>query len=183
MDDNTFKLIKIGLKLLTTRHIAVSLNIWNGVYEMIRLGTQDIVNITMKQIAGIFKMEPVELRFVNDFQGEQYLLTNDKLHLSNQQYWAKVMDCVFENHVRPVLMCEVLYFLRNEFMESDIKLRFSYDFAEGAEGAATATAEISFNDTPDLQPAEIAELIDLALSMQDKVWFEELTAKFKQLTA
>lgn len=152
-------------------------------YEMIRLETQDIVNITMKQITGIFKMEPLELRFVNDFQGEQYLLTNDKLHLSNQQYWAKVMDCVFENHVRPVLMCEVLYFLRNEFLESDIKLKFSYDFADGADGEATATAEVCFNDSPELQPTEIAELIDFALALQDKVWFEELTAKYKQLTA
>ncbi|WP_039789251.1 hypothetical protein, partial [Paenibacillus riograndensis] len=105
---------------------------------MMRLDTQDIVNITRKQIAAIFKIEPVELRFVNDFQGEQYLLTNDKLHLSNQHYWAKVMDCVFDSHTRPVLMCEVLYFLRSEFLESDIKLRFSYDFAEGANGAATA---------------------------------------------
>ncbi len=155
---------------------------WNGVYEMMRLDTQDIVNITRKQIAAIFKIEPVELRFVNDFQGEQYLLTNDKLHLSNQHYWAKVMDCVFDSHTRPVLMCEVLYFLRSEFLESDIKLRFSYDFAEGANGAAMAWAEVSFNDSPDLQPEEIAELIDFALSLQDKQWFEELTAKYKQLT-
>lgn len=151
-------------------------------YEMLRLDTQDIVNITMKQIASIFKMKPIELRFVNDFQGEQYLLTNDKLHLSNQHYWAKVMDCVFDNHVRPVLMCEVLYFLRNEFLESDIKLKFSYDFSDGANGEAVASAEVSFNDTPELQPEEIAELIDLALAMQDKQWFEELTAKYKQLT-
>ncbi len=151
-------------------------------HEMIRLETQDILNITRKQIAGIFKMEPVELKFVNDFQGEQYLLTNDKLHLSNQHYWAKVMDCVFTNHVRPVLMCEVLYFLRNEFLESDIKLLFSYDFAEGSAGEAAASAEISFNDTPDLQPEEIAELIDFALTLQDKQWFEELTAKYRQLT-
>ncbi|MEK3834002.1 IDEAL domain-containing protein [Paenibacillus sp. FSL R7-0128] len=149
---------------------------------MLRLETQDILNITRKQIAGIFKMEPVELKFVNDYQGEQYLLTNDKLHLSNQHYWAKVMDCVFENHVRPVLMCEVLYFLRNEFLESDIKLMFSYDFAEGSEGEAAASAEISFKDSPDLQPDEIAELIDFALTLQDKQWFEELTAKYKQVT-
>ncbi|KWX72427.1 IDEAL domain-containing protein [Paenibacillus jilunlii] len=149
---------------------------------MMRLDTQDIVNITRKQIAAIFKIEPVELRFVNDFQGEQYLLTNDKLHLSNQHYWAKVMDCVFDSHTRPVLMCEVLYFLRSEFLESDIKLRFSYDFAEGANGAAMAWAEVSFNDSPELQPEEIAELIDFALSLQDKQWFEELTAKYKQLT-
>lgn len=152
-------------------------------YEMMRLDTQDIVNITRKQISAIFKMEPVELRFVNDFQGEQYLLTNDKLHLSNQHYWAKVMDCVFDNHTRPVLMCEVLYFLRSEFLESDIKLRFSYDFAEGAFGEAVASAEVSFNDSPELQPGEIAELIDFALSLQDKQWFEELTAKYKMLTA
>lgn len=150
--------------------------------RMMRLETEDILNITRKQIAGIFKMEPVELKFVNDFQGEQYLLTNDKLHLSNQHYWAKVMDCVFESHVRPVLMCEVLYFLRNEFLESDIKLMFSYDFAEGSEGEATASAEISFKDSPDLQPDEIAELIDFALTLQDKQWFEELTAQYKQLT-
>lgn len=150
--------------------------------RMLRLETQDILNITRKQIAGIFKMEPVELKFVNDYQGEQYLLTNDKLHLSNQHYWAKVMDCVFENHVRPVLMCEVLYFLRNEFLESDIKLMFSYDFAEGSEGEAAASAEISFKDSPDLQPDEIAELIDFALTLQDKQWFEELTAKYKQVT-
>ncbi|MFC6652772.1 MULTISPECIES: IDEAL domain-containing protein [Paenibacillus] len=149
---------------------------------MMRLETQDILNITRKQITGIFKMEPVELKFVNDYQGEQYLLTNDKLHLSNQHYWAKVMECVFENHVRPVLMCEVLYFLRNEFLESDIKLMFSYDFAEGSEGEAAASAEISFKDSPDLQPDEIAELIDFALTLQDKQWFEELTAKYKQLT-
>ncbi|MEK4854075.1 IDEAL domain-containing protein [Paenibacillus sp. FSL H7-0756] len=149
---------------------------------MLRLETRDILNITRKQIAGIFKMEPVELKFVNDYQGEQYLLTNDKLHLSNQHYWAKVMECVFENHVRPVLMCEVLYFLRNEFLESDIKLKFSYDFAEGSEGEAAASAEISFKDSPDLQPDEIAELIDFALTLQDKQWFEELTAKYKQLT-
>ncbi|WP_019912759.1 IDEAL domain-containing protein [Paenibacillus sp. HW567] len=149
---------------------------------MLKLDTQDIVNITMKQIASIFKMKPVELRFVNDFQGEQYLLTNDKLHLSNQHYWAKVMECSFDNHVRPVLMCEVLYFLRNEFLESDIKLRFSYDFSDGANGEAVASAEVSFNDTPELQQEEIAELIDLALAMQDKQWFEELTAKYKQLT-
>lgn len=150
--------------------------------RMMRLETRDILNITRKQITGIFKMEPVELKFVNDYQGEQYLLTNDKLHLSNQHYWAKVMDCVFENHVRPVLMCEVLYFLRNEFLESDIKLMFSYDFAEGSEGTASASAEISFKDSPDLQPDEIAELIDFALTLQDKQWFEELTAKYKQLT-
>ncbi|MBT2289733.1 IDEAL domain-containing protein [Paenibacillus albidus] len=151
---------------------------------MIRLETQDIVSIAKKQIAAVFKMEPLELRFVNDFQGEKYLLTNDKLHLNNQQYWAKVMDCVFaDNHVRPVLMCEVLYFLRNEFMESEIKLDFSFDFAEGASGAAAATAEISFNDSPELQPSEIAELIDFALALQDKQWFEELTRKYKQLTA
>lgn len=150
--------------------------------RMLRLETQDILNITRKQIAGIFKMEPVELKFVNDYQGEQYLLTNDKLHLSNQHYWAKVIDCVFENHVRPVLMCEVLYFLRNEFLESDIKLMFSYDFAVGSEGEAAASAEISFKDSPDLQPDEIAELIDFALTLQDKQWFEELTAKYKQLT-
>lgn len=150
--------------------------------RMMRLETRDILNITRKQITGIFKMEPVELKFVNDYQGEQYLLTNDKLHLSNQHYWAKVMDCVFENHVRPVLMCEVLYFLRNEFLESDIKLMFSYDFAEGSEGTASASAEISFKDSPDLQPDEIAELIDFALTLQDKQWFEELAAKYKQLT-
>nr|WP_282705059.1 IDEAL domain-containing protein [Paenibacillus riograndensis] len=28
----------------------------------------------------------------------------------------------------------------------------------------------------------MAELIDFALSLQDKQWFEELTAKYKQLT-
>lgn len=150
--------------------------------RMMKLETQDILNITRKQITSIFKMEPVELKFVNDYQGEQYLLTNDKLHLSNQHYWAKVMDCVFESHVRPVLMCEVLYFLRNEFLESDIKLWFSYDFAEGSEGEAAASAEISFKDSPDLQPDEIAELIDFALTLQDKQWFEELTAKYKQPT-
>lgn len=150
---------------------------------MIRLETQDILNISMKQIAAVFKMQPLELRFVTDFQGEQYLLTNDKLHLSNQQYWAKVMECVFEDHVRPVLMCEVLYFLRNEFLESDIKLCFSYDYAENANGEATASAEVSFNDSADLQPSEIAELIDFALTLQDKQWFHELTAKYKQLTA
>jgi hypothetical protein len=150
---------------------------------MIRLETQDIVNIAKKQIAGIFKMEPLELNFVNDFQGEKYLLTNDKLHLTNQHYWAKVMDCVFDNQVRPVLMCEILYFLRNEYMESDIKLQFSYDFSEGSEGAAAASAEISFNDNAELEGSEIAELIDLALAIQDKQWFEELTNKYKQLTA
>ncbi|MNV83719.1 IDEAL domain protein [compost metagenome] len=79
-------------------------------------------------------------------------------------------------------MCEVLYFLRNEFLESDIKLSFSYDFSDGANGAATASAEVSFKDSPDLQPGEIAELIDFALAIQDKQWFEELTAKYKQLT-
>jgi hypothetical protein len=149
---------------------------------MIRLETQDIVDIAMKQISGIFKMEPLELRFVNDFQGETYLLTNDKLHLSNKQYWAKVMECVFENQVRPVLMCEVLYFLRNEFLESEIKLNFSFDFAEGSEGEAEATAEISFNDSPELTRSEITELIDFALTIQDKQWFEELTSKYKQLS-
>ncbi|MFF2908880.1 IDEAL domain-containing protein [Paenibacillus sp. NPDC057934] len=149
---------------------------------MIRLGTQDIVDIAMKQIAGIFKMEPIELRFVNDFQGEKYLLTNDKLHLNNKQYWAKVMECVFEDQVRPVLMCEVLYFLRNEFLESEIQLNFSYDFAEGVEGEAEASAEICFNDSPELTRSEIAELIDVALSMQDKQWFDELTDKYKQLS-
>lgn len=151
--------------------------------EMIRLETQDILNISKKQIATIFKMKPLELRFVTDFQGEKYLLTNDKLHLSNRQYWAKVMECVFDNHVRPVLMCEVLYFLRNEFLESDIKLYFSYDYADHANGEAMATAEVFFNDSADLQPHEIAELIDFALTLQDKQWFYELTTKYKQLTA
>ncbi|KGE18898.1 IDEAL domain-containing protein [Paenibacillus wynnii] len=150
---------------------------------MIRLETQDIVNIAKKQIAGIFKMEPLELNFVNDFQGEKYLLTNDKLHLTNQHYWAKVMDCVFDNQIRPVLMCEILYFLRNEFMESDIKLQFDFDFTEGSEGAAAASAEISFNDSPELQKSEITELIDFALALQDKQWFQELTNKYRQLTA
>ncbi|KAA9005495.1 IDEAL domain-containing protein [Paenibacillus spiritus] len=150
---------------------------------MIRLETQDIVNIAKKQIAAIFKMQPLELRFVNDFQGEKYLLTGDKLHLNNQHYWAKVMECVFENQVRPVLLCEVLYFLRSEFMESDISVEFCYDFAGGVQGEATARADISFNDTAELGAVEIAELIDLALTMQDKQWFEELTQKYKQLIA
>lgn len=93
------------------------------------------------------------------------------------------MECVFDDHVRPVLMCEVLYFLRNEFLESDVKICFSYDYAEDGNGEATATAEVSFNDSADLQPSEIAELIDFALTLQDKQWFHELTTKYKQLTA
>lgn len=141
------------------------------------------MNIAKKQIASIFKMEPLELKFVSDFKNESYLLTDDKLHLSNQHYWAKVMDCVFENQVRPVLMCEVLYFLRSEFMESDIKLLFSFDMSEGGDRTATASAEVQFNDTPELDRSDIAELIDLALTLQDKQWFEELTAKYKLLSA
>ncbi|MBY9080812.1 IDEAL domain-containing protein [Paenibacillus sp. HN-1] len=150
---------------------------------MIRLETNDIVSIAKKQIASIFKMEPLELRFVNDFQGEKNLLVDDKLHLTNRHYWAKVMDCVFENQVRPVLMCEVLYFLRNEYLESEIDLKFSFDFSSGDHVEAAAVAEVNFNDQTELGPNEIAELIDFALALQDKQWFEELTKKYKELTA
>lgn len=150
---------------------------------MIRLETEDIVNIAKKQIANIFKMEPLELKFVNDFQGEKNLLIDDKLYLTNRHYWAKVMDCVFENQVRPVLMCEVLYFLRNEYLESEIDLKFSFDFSGGSQVEAQAIAEVSFNDRTELDRSDIAELIDFALSLQDKQWFEELTQKYKELTA
>ncbi|AHV96300.1 IDEAL domain-containing protein [Paenibacillus sp. 7124] len=150
---------------------------------MIRLETKDIVSIAKKQIANIFKMEPLELRFVDDFQGEKSLLTDDKLHLTNRHYWAKVMDCIFENQVRPVLMCEVLYFLRNEYLESEIDLKFSFDFSEGSLVDVDAVAEVNFNDNPDLDKNEIAELIDFALALQDKQWFEELSQKYKELSA
>ncbi|BCG57997.1 IDEAL domain-containing protein [Paenibacillus sp. URB8-2] len=150
---------------------------------MIRLETKDIVSIAKKQIANIFKMEPLELRFVNDFQGEKNLLNDDKLQLTNRHYWAKVMDCVFENQVRPVLMCEVLYFLRNEFLESEIDLKFSFDFSQGSDVEAAAVAEVSFNDKPELGKNEIAELIDFALALQDRQWFEELSQKYKELSA
>ena len=76
----------------------------------------------------------------------------------------------------------MLYFLRNEFLESEIKLNFSFDFAEGSEGEAEATAEICFNDSPELTRSEITELIDFALTIQDKQWFEGLTSKYKQLS-
>ncbi|MDT3425899.1 hypothetical protein J2Z22_001419 [Paenibacillus forsythiae] len=150
---------------------------------MIRLETNEIVSIAKKQIASIFKMEPLELRFVNDFQGEKSLLNDDKLHLTNRHYWAKVMDCVFEDQVRPVLMCEILYFLRNEYLESDIDLEFSFDFSAGAMVEANAVAEVNFNDKPDLGKNEIAELIDFALALQDRQWFEELSEKYKELSA
>ncbi|AKG33799.1 IDEAL domain-containing protein [Paenibacillus durus] len=150
---------------------------------MIRLETNEIVSIAKKQIASIFKMEPLELKFVNDFQGEKSLLNDDKLHLTNRHYWAKVMDCVFKDQVRPILMCEVLYFLRNEYLESDIDLEFSFDFSEGSIVEACAVAEVNFNDKTDLGKNEIAELIDFALALQDRQWFEELTEKYKELSA
>lgn len=151
---------------------------------MIKLTTEEIVNIAKKQISGIFKMEPVELRFTHQFQGETDLLTDGALRLNNKHYWAKVMECEFEDHVRPVLLCEVLYFIRNEYMESDVNLEFVYDVSEEAEAVqAEVSAEVKFNDTPELEREQISELIDLALALNDKQWFEELTGKYKQLSA
>ncbi|MFB5675513.1 IDEAL domain-containing protein [Paenibacillus terreus] len=149
---------------------------------MITLDTSEIIEITKKQMGKVMNLYPVELKFTDDF-GRERPAADHKFSLTNQHYSAKVMDCILENEVRPVLMCEIIYFLKCEYIDGVIDLRLDYDFRKGSEHNPMAAAVISFDDDVELEREELADLIDLALQMNDKLWFEELSQKYMELQA
>ncbi|MEK3787796.1 MULTISPECIES: IDEAL domain-containing protein [Paenibacillus] len=147
---------------------------------MLTLNKAEIIDITRKQLAKVMRLFPIELKFTNDF-GRERPTAAQKFSLTNQHYSAKVMDCVLEHEVRPILMCEIIYFLKCEYMDGTVDLRLDYDLREGMEQAPSATAVITFDDTAELDIQDLEILIDLALQMNDKHWFKELMYKYTEM--
>lgn len=144
---------------------------------MITLDTKEIIEITKKQLVKVMSLAPLELKFTKDFGRGKIAPAEQKFSLTNRHYSAKVMDCVLETQVRPILMCEIIYFLKCEFIDGHIDLRLDYDFRSDMEQGPFASAVISFDDTTELGRQELADLIDIALQMNDKKWFDELSSK------
>ncbi|GGN99814.1 IDEAL domain-containing protein [Saccharibacillus kuerlensis] len=150
---------------------------------MIKLNTQGIMEILNKQITRFFEAEPVLLELTRDIQNGQDMEAGQTLHFSNPHYWVKVMDCSFESYVRPVILCEVIYFLKKEYMDADVEVNVDFDLSENAEERITISANITFNDQVELERGELNNLIDLALQLKDREWFEELTNRYNGITA
>ncbi|MDO7905118.1 IDEAL domain-containing protein [Paenibacillus sp. JX-17] len=144
---------------------------------MMMLKNEQIVEVVKKQIAKVLKKTPIELTFTNDFGRSQTAAADQKLHLTNEHYSAKIMNCVFDTHIRPVLMCEVIYFLKCEYMDGEVELHLEYEPRHDAQQQPDASVYVSFDDKTELGREELDALIDMALATNDKKWFEELTSK------
>ncbi|MCC3379238.1 IDEAL domain-containing protein [Paenibacillus farraposensis] len=150
---------------------------------MITLNTVEIIEIIKKQIPKVMNIKPVELRFTDDFGRASLTGVGRKFTLTNQHYSAKVMDCVLETQVRPILMCEIIYFLKCEFIDGHVEVQLDYDVCEEDGQGPTASAVITFDHATQLGVEELADLIDLALHMNDKTWFEELSSQYVKTKA
>lgn len=144
---------------------------------MITLNEKQIYAVLHKQLNRNFPVQSMELNY--HIEADSRLInTEGEVELSNKHYWVKVMDCVYPTHSRPILMSEVIYFLRQEYMDSTIRVFMKQD----ADGEVYATAEISFQDHVALEAEQLKAMIDLALVVKDKQWFEELTAAYLNMT-
>ncbi|WP_172197955.1 MULTISPECIES: IDEAL domain-containing protein [Saccharibacillus] len=150
---------------------------------MIMLNTKGIMEVLHKQIAKFFEAEPVLLELTQDVQNGSSEEAGQTLHFSNPHYWVKVMDCSFESYVRPVILCEVIYFLKKEYMDAEVEVNVDIDLSANAEERITISASISFNDQVELERGELNNLIDLALQLKDKEWFEELSNRYNAISA
>lgn len=150
---------------------------------MIMLNTKGITEVLHKQIAKFFEAEPVLLELTQDIHTNQGEQAGQTLHFSNPHYWVKVMDCSFESYVRPVILCEVIYFLKKEFMDAEVEVNVDIDLSADAEERIQISACISFNDQVELERSELNNLIDLALQLKDKEWFEELSNRYNAISA
>ncbi|OWA35226.1 hypothetical protein B9G55_11225 [Saccharibacillus sp. O16] len=150
---------------------------------MITLNTQGIMEVLHKQITKFFEAEPVLLELTQDIQNSNDNEASQTLHYSNPHYWVKVMDCSFESYVRPVILCEVIYFLKKEYMDAEVEVNVDIDLSPEAEQRISISASISFNDQVELERGELNNLIDLALQLKDREWFEELTNRFNAISA
>jgi hypothetical protein len=145
---------------------------------MITLNTAEIIELLKKQIPKVMNFTPVELKFTDDFGRTSLAATDHKFTLTNQHYSAKVMDCVLETQVRPILMCEIIYFLKCEFIDGHVDVQLDYDICSDGDRGPVASAVITFDHATELGTGELADLIDLALHMNDKVWFQELSKQY-----
>ncbi|MDO3411405.1 IDEAL domain-containing protein [Saccharibacillus sp. CPCC 101409] len=150
---------------------------------MITLNTQRITEVLRKQIANFFEAEPVLLELTQDIYNGHDAADERMLHFSNPHYWVKVMDCAFESYVRPVILCEVIYFLKKEYMDAEVEVNVDIDLSPDAQERISITASISFNDQVELERSELNNLIDLALQLKDKAWFEELSCRYNAISA
>ncbi|QDY83065.1 IDEAL domain-containing protein [Paenibacillus polymyxa] len=150
---------------------------------MIKLNTVEIIEIIKKQIPKVMNITPVELNFTDDFGRTSLAATEHKFTLTNQHYSAKVMDCVLETQVRPILMCEIIYFLKCEFIDGHVDVRLEYEACSEGGREPVASAVITFDHATQLGVDELADLIDLALHMNDKTWFEELSSQYVKTIA
>ncbi len=149
---------------------------------MITLNTQGIKEVLHKQITKFFEAEPVLLELTQDIQNND-AEAGQTLHFSNPHYWVKVMDCSFESYVRPVILCEVIYFLKKEYMDAEVEVNVDIDLSAPADERIAISATISFNDQVELERTELNNLIDLALQLKDKEWFEELSSRYNAISA
>lgn len=144
---------------------------------MIKLNEQEVYAVLHKQLSKNFPIQTFDLRY--NIEADARLIDEKgSVHLTNKHYWVKVMECTYPTHSRPILMSEIIYFLRQEYMDSTIRVYLEQD----ALGVVTASAEISFQDAVTLEPEQLKSLIDIALISKDKTWFDELTAMYLNLT-
>ncbi|GGJ07349.1 IDEAL domain-containing protein [Paenibacillus hunanensis] len=144
---------------------------------MIKLNEKQIYAVLHKQLNRNFPVQTMELQY--HIEADSRLVNNEgEVELTNKHYWVKVMDCVYPTHSRPILMSEVIYFLRQEYMDSTIRVFMKQD----VDGTVSATAEISFQDHVTLEAEQLKALIDLALVIKDKEWFDELTQMYLNMT-
>ncbi|WP_458118758.1 IDEAL domain-containing protein [Paenibacillus sp. Z6-24] len=140
---------------------------------MIKLNEEQIYAVLHKQLNRNFPVQTMELQY--HIEADARLINETgSVSLTNKHYWVKVMDCIYPTHSRPILMSEIIYFLRQEYMDSTIRVFMEQD----ADGKVSATAEISFQDQVILESDQLKSLIDLALVVKDKQWFDELTASY-----
>ncbi|WP_153795584.1 IDEAL domain-containing protein, partial [Paenibacillus polymyxa] len=71
-----------------------------------------------------------------------------------------------------------IYFLKCEFIDGHVDVRLDYEACSEGERGPVASAVITFDHDTQLGVDELADLIDLALHMNDKTWFEELSTQY-----
>ncbi|WP_322905883.1 IDEAL domain-containing protein [Paenibacillus campi] len=144
---------------------------------MITLNEKQIYAVLHKQLNRNFPVQTMELQY--HIEADSRLVNHEgEVELTNKHYWVKVMDCVYPTHSRPILMSEVIYFLRQEYMDSTIRVFMKQE----TDGSILATAEISFQDHVTLEAEQLKALIDLALVIKDREWFDELTQMYLTMT-
>lgn len=145
---------------------------------MITLQTTDILRIINKQLPLFFHEDVHHLSMSQDvptYDEKQKRPTP----FTNEHYWVKLMNCQMETFERHILLCEVIYFMKKEYPDADIKLHAYIHSNNESEAIIKLEAFVTFDDEANLSPQDLPDLIDIALALRDRTWFDELTHKQK----